>query len=184
MPNPWSCFCLQTQIDRLSRRVVMARSVPELVDRSVSDLFVEKHEYPSRSKALSDLPLRVWVMASEDGKAVKVSVGPSGNRIAVEVGNPAPVDMSEYGRTLLLPQILDENLRAQTVVEASIKPYCDGEKIMLILSDGSVLSYTCDGDDELRPSTDQSRIRDWRRISSGNFVAHWCSVPLSTCPAV
>ncbi len=136
----------------------MVASDSDLVGRKLSDFYVEKHEYPSGSKAISELPVRVWVVADEEGDAVEISVGPTGCTIEVGTGKPDPVDMAEYGRTLILPQFLDGRLRAQSVLKASIEPSGDGERLTLQLSDGSELSYACVGDDELRPSIDQSQI--------------------------
>ena len=136
----------------------MITSEIDLVGLRLSEFYVEKHEYPCRSKAISTLPIRVWVLASKEGETIEIYVGPAGCSVEVRTGTPEPVDMSEYGRTLLLPQFLDETLRAQCVLRACTEPFGDGEKLMLQLSDGSELSYACNGDDELRPSIDQSKI--------------------------
>ena len=131
-----------------------------LVGQKLSSFYVEKHEYPSGSKVISELPIRVWVIASEEEDAVKISVGPAGCSIRIENGKPESLDMAEYGKTLILPQFLDENLRAKSILSTSTKPCKDGEKLTLRLSDASELTFTCYGDDELRPSIDQSQVSE------------------------
>jgi len=97
-------------------------------------------------------------VASADEEAIEISVGPAGCTIRIEFGRPEEIDMAEYGRTLLLPQFRDEDDRAKQVLGTSIVPCEEGEILTLYLSDRSTLTFACYGDDELRPSIDQSRM--------------------------
>lgn len=126
-----------------------------LVERRLSDFFIEKHEYPTGSNKFSELPIRVWVTMPDGTDALEISVGPAGCSIQIESGTPAPIDMAEYGRTLVMPQFLDENLKTVSILSAGIEPCDEGEKLTLRLSNGSQLTFSCYGDDELRPSLDQ-----------------------------
>lgn len=132
--------------------------VNALVGQPLANFYVEKHEHPSGSKCYSALPLRAWVIGPNDDQAVEIGNGPDGCSIQVQYGTPEEIDMAEYGRTLFFPQFRDEALLAKTVVSARIKPCRDGEVLTLGLSDGSEMTYTCYGDDELRPSIDQSEV--------------------------
>ena len=128
----------------------------KLIGCKLSDFFVEKHEYPAGSNNLSEFPVAVWVITQNRAHSVRVSAGPNGASIRMEFGNPKPIDMGEYGSIVLLPQFLEKDVRAKTVVSAGVETLGDGETLSLLLSDGSMLEYACNGDDELRPSFDQS----------------------------
>ena len=136
----------------------MAALENSLLGRRLSDFFVEKHEHPTGSNQLSELPIRVWVMMPDGLDALEISVGSAGCSIQLRFDKPTPVHMAEYGRTLIMPQFLDENMTTARVVSADIEPCDEGEKLNLCFSNGAQLTLACHGDDELRPSLDQSRL--------------------------
>ncbi|WP_108814206.1 hypothetical protein [Loktanella sp. Alg231-35] len=123
----------------------------DLVAQTLSNFHVELHEYPSGSGNLSDFPIRIWVLPLEGKQAIEISVGPSGDSIQMHFGNPEPVDMGEFGRTLILPQFSDANDCEQSILDWRIEPSDEGQKLILALSSGSALTLACHGDDELRP---------------------------------
>lgn len=123
----------------------------DLVAQTLSSFHVEMHECPSGSGNLSDLPIRIWVFPLEGKQAIEISVGPSGDSIQMYFGNPEPVDLGEFGRTLILPQFSDAKVYEQSILDWRIEPCDEGQKLILGLSGGSELTLACHGDDELRP---------------------------------
>lgn len=128
----------------------------DLSGRKLSDFYLEKHEYPTGSGQISELPTRLFIVSDTQEDAIEICVGPAGCSVELRSGRPVPVDMDDYGRSVILPQFRDEHLRSQSVVSAAMTPAEEGEILTMQLSDGSEISYACYGDDELRPSIDQS----------------------------